>query len=134
MNEEEARGFLNWQIEKYQSFDVFNDAVGLGIVLRDTSEFIGHCGVGKHDELDEVEIFIGVEKRFRNLNYATEAIDALTKWTGNTFDISHLCATILADNLPSQRAVEKCGYKYVKTMLLDYMGEKVPFKYYRYDF
>lgn len=132
MNEEQAKGFLEWQISKYQEFDVLNDAVGLAIELEDTHEFIGHGGIGKHDELDEVEIFIGIDKRYRNMNYATKAIQLLTDWAHNVLNIPALCATILEDNLASQRAVEKSGYHFIKSIMLDYMGERVSFKYYRH--
>lgn len=126
-----ARKFLAWQISKYDTWDIVNDTVSLAIVRKATNEFIGHCGVGKHEVLPETEIFIGIEKGFRNMGYATETVNALTGWAFSTFGIPFLCATILVDNLPSQRVFEKCGYAFITTRTIDYPGKPVLFRYYR---
>jgi len=131
MDEIRARKFLEWQIGKYKAWDIVNDTVSLAIVRKDTNDFIGHCGVGKHEVLLETEIFIGIEKKHRNMGHATEAVKALTNWTFSTFEIPFLCATILVDSLPSQRVFEKCGYTFITTIKIDYPGQAALFKYYR---
>ena len=87
MDETKARAFLEWQIRKYKTWDVAHDVVPLAIVQSDTDAFIGHGGIGKHEVLLETEVFIGIEKRYRNMGYATEAVNALTGWAFSTFDI-----------------------------------------------
>jgi RimJ/RimL family protein N-acetyltransferase len=131
MDEAEAFMFLEWQIRKYETWDVVHDMLPLAIVQRDTNAFIGHCGIGKHEALPETELSIGIEKRYRNAGYATEAVNALTDWAFSTFEIPFLCATILVENLASQRVFERCGYTLISTVELDYPEPGTPFKYYR---
>lgn len=131
MDRDSAQSFLEWQIAKYTNYDVVNDTVSFGIELNKSNEFIGHCGIGKHEILHETEIFIGIERKYQNKGYGTEAVLSLTEWALSNFRIPYLCATILVDNLASQRIFEKSGYQFVKIKTIDYLGNLTPFRYYR---
>ena len=131
MDEIRAQQFLAWQIGKYNTWDILNAKGSLAIVRKDTGDFIGHCGIGKHEGLPETEMFVGLEKQHRNMGYASEAVTALTNWADPTFGIPFLCATILMDNLPSQKGLEKCGCAFITTRRIDCQARSRVFKVYR---
>lgn len=133
MSKEEAFDFLDWQINKYERFDVINDMVPFAIELLEDSIFVGHCHVGNIDELDEIEVAYGISKKHRGNGYATEVVVALTDWAFETFKLPYTVATISDDNIASIKVIEKAGYIYdgIKK-LKNYSEDRQEFKYYRY--
>ncbi|MGW0144696.1 GNAT family N-acetyltransferase [Streptomyces sp. NPDC003333] len=70
-------------------------------------------GIGFHgapDEEGRVEIGYDLVEGARGRGYATEALDALSRWALARDDVHSLCATVEEDNVPSQRVVERAGY------------------------
>jgi ribosomal-protein-alanine N-acetyltransferase len=132
MSKEEASNFLDWQINKYEKFDVVSDMVPFAIELKSESLFIGHCHVGNHDELNETEIAYGIEKCHRGKGYATEVAEALIKWTFQAVGLPYVVATILPDNIASLKVIEKAGFTNCGNKRLKYMDTKRDFCYFRY--
>lgn len=58
-----------------------------------------------------VEIGYGTEPAFRNKGYCAEALAAVARWCALRQDILRLTAQSRADNAPSRRVLEKCGFK-----------------------
>jgi ribosomal-protein-alanine N-acetyltransferase len=132
MSKEEASNFLDWQINKYEKFDVVSDRVPFVIELKSESLFIGTCHVGNIDELNETEIAYGIEKSHRGKGYATEVAEALIKWTFQAFGIPYVVATILLDNIASLKVIGKVGFIYCGNKRLKYMDTKRDFWYFRH--
>ncbi|MGG1611452.1 GNAT family N-acetyltransferase [Paenibacillus sp. FSL K6-2441] len=133
MSKEEASGFLDWQINKYERFDVINDMVPFAIELLEDSTFVGHCHVGSIDDLNETEVAYGISKQHRGFGYATEAAVALTKWTLETFNLSYVVATISDDNSASLKVIEKAGFSNCgKKELKNFTKERREFNYFRF--
>ena len=133
MSKEEAFDFLEWQINKYESFDVINDMVPFAIELLEDSTFVGHCHIGRIDELDETEVAYGTSKQYRGNGYATEVVVALTEWAFETFNLPYLVGTISENNIASLKVIEKAGFKFegIKE-IKNYSKEREEFRYYRY--
>jgi len=133
MSEEEASDFLDWQLDKYERFDVINDMVPFAIERLEDSTFIGHCHIGSIAELKETEIAYGIAKQFRGKGYATEVVAGLTDWAIDTFNLPYVVATIAEDNIASLKVIEKSQFLYYGMReLKNYSDEKVLFKYFRF--
>jgi RimJ/RimL family protein N-acetyltransferase len=133
MSKEEASNFLDWQINKYERFDVINDMVPFAIELLEDSTFVGHCHIGGIDELKETEVAYGISKQHRGNGYATEVAVSLTDWAVETFSLPYVVATISEDNIASLKVIEKAGYLYYGMKeLKNYSDEKIAFNYFRF--
>ena len=57
-----------------------------------------------------VEIGYGVSPEYEGKGYATEAVSAATVWASKQPGVTRIEAETLADNIASQRVLEKSGY------------------------
>lgn len=128
-----GEAFLNWIIGQYEGMDILNGLISLGVFNKQTGELLGTAGAGKHDNLGEPEIFYFLLPEHRGHGYATEAAKAITQWALENYPIPYMIGTAAVDNLPSQRVLEHCGYRYIedKHLLVHVEGQSYDFKYYR---
>lgn len=114
--------------------DIINGVECFGIFDKETGSVIGAVGVGEHDDLHESEIFFNLLPDTRGKGYATEAAKAVTKWALENYKIPYIIGTAEINNIPSQKVLENCGYKFVneQTLLVHILNKKCVFKYYRY--
>lgn len=94
------------QIERY--------AIGtglLGLVLRESGELIGDCGLvwQEVEGVQELEIGYHVRRDHQKRGLATEAARAVRDSAFATFDVDHVISLIRPENLPSRRVAEKNG-------------------------
>lgn len=90
---------------------VDNDAEpGWFVTLDDT--VIGDCGThGDPDGAGDIEIGYGLAAPYRGRGYGTELVDGLSRWLLDRPDVRRVVAReVLADNLPSRRALERAGF------------------------
>jgi RimJ/RimL family protein N-acetyltransferase len=59
--------------------DIINCLISFGIFDRETGELFGTAGAGRHDDLNEPEIFYQLLPQFRGNGYATEAVKSNNK-------------------------------------------------------
>lgn len=125
--------FLRWQISNYKTMDIINGIVCLGIFDKENGNILGSVGAGEHDDLHETEIFYNLLPKARGKGYATEATKAVTTWALRNYNIQYIIGTAGTNNIPSQKVLEKCGYKFIKekTLLVHITNEKHVFKYYK---
>lgn len=73
---------------------------------------IGDCGThGGVDEAGDVEIGYGLAAPYRGNGYGTELVAALTGWLLGRPGVRRVVARhVLADNMPSRRALERTGF------------------------
>jgi ribosomal-protein-alanine N-acetyltransferase len=71
----------------------------------------GACFKGPPNAVGQVEIGYGVEARERGRGYATEAVMRLLNWAFQQPGVETVIAETAADNLASQRVLEKAGLK-----------------------
>jgi len=133
MEESAAKNFFGWQLSKYENMDPVEDVIGLAIIEKSTGQVIGHGGIGKHDDVDETEVFYGLIKSSRKNGYGTEVSKAITKWALDSFEIPYIIGTVEVENIGSQKVLERSGYSYVEDQVhnVSVLGKSLDFKYYR---
>ena len=62
----------------------------------------------------EVEIGYGLGKEFEHNGYMTETVKAMCQWAMKQGKIKHIIAETDIDGIPSQRILERCGFKQYK--------------------
>jgi RimJ/RimL family protein N-acetyltransferase len=106
--------------------------VAFAVVLKDS--IIGMVGIGNKEEVDnDIEIAYFISKDYSGKGYITEAAKAASRWALLNLKMDYLIAIVDTENYPSQRVVEKCGFKKVDTRRILNAGElqKKLFHYYR---
>jgi RimJ/RimL family protein N-acetyltransferase len=109
MTREEAHAWVAWNQRLYRSH-------GFGLwamVLRDTGEFAGDCGLTPQyvDGIKEIEVGYHVRTCFQGNGYATEAATAARDFARDAIFLTRLIAIINPANVPSQRVAEKIGLR-----------------------
>ncbi len=93
----------------------------LGIVSKETSQFIGWCCTGIKDELSvpNREIVFAISHAYRNRGYATQAVGGLVDYLLTNTDTEVLNAVALVRNVSSNRVIQKSGFEYIGTTDID---------------
>lgn len=86
----------------------------LGIVLKETGEFIGFCNTCIKEELREPnrEIAYAISKHYRNRGYTTKAAKGLIRFLFENTDVELLNAVVLPRNKSSNKVIQKCGFRF----------------------
>ena len=87
----------------------------LGVILKRTNEFIGWCCTTIKKELPAPnrEINYAISKDHCCKGYATKAALGMIKFLFEQTNIEHLIVIALLDNIPSNRVINKCGFRFV---------------------
>lgn len=84
------------------------------IVLKTTNTAIGGMGFnGEPNVCSEAEIGYMIDPQHQNRGYATEALDALSRWAMTQANVNAIIVHTFEDNLPSRRILVKCGFEEV---------------------
>ncbi|WP_144552838.1 GNAT family N-acetyltransferase [Peribacillus simplex] len=100
------------EIKWYES--IYQEGTGIrwGITLKDSGKVIGSCGflnmVTKHHR---AEIGYELSKDHRGKGIASEALEAVVMYGYRHFHLERIEALIEPDNHPSQKLVEKQGFR-----------------------
>lgn len=88
----------------------------LAIILKDTGEFIGWCGL---DHLDRTKpdpaLFYLLKANYWGKGLATEAARALLHYAFGPMDLTSVHGGAAPENIASKRVMEKIGMKYLGT-------------------
>lgn len=86
------------------------------IILKENKLLLGDIGFkGKPDENGEIEIGYGLESEsYYNQGYMSEAFKALINWAFSRDNVQQIVAETDAENLASQKVVQKCGLTFWK--------------------
>ncbi|MFS1519546.1 GNAT family N-acetyltransferase [Bacillus sp. SCS-151] len=124
---------VNWEIPGGKEFlhsvpDIGTKSLKLGIILKETEEFIGCIATSMKDELPAPnrEISYVISEYYRNKGYTTNAVKGLAKYLFEKTNLEILNAIALTNNESSNRVITKSGFTYMKT--IDIEGEE----YYQY--
>ncbi|MBO4416194.1 MAG: GNAT family N-acetyltransferase [Lachnospiraceae bacterium] len=107
--------------EAREAAEFFTDCVNrkelpyvLAVVLKETGELIGDTGINEVDGApQEVEIGFVIGQKYRGKGYATELVQAMTRFTFSAFHVSTLYGRVMKGNNASVRVLEKNGYSFV---------------------
>jgi ribosomal-protein-alanine N-acetyltransferase len=86
----------------------------LGIILKETGEFIGFCNTGIKEELSEPnrEIAYAISKYYRNRGYTTKAVKGLLIYLFENTNVKQLNTVVLPRNVSSNKVIQKCGFRF----------------------
>lgn len=112
---EDARSYiLRVAITSYEK-----NGFGLYLVLlKESDESIGMCGLIKRDGLEDVDIGYAFLPRYWSKGYAMEAARAVKDYARDVIGLKRLVAITDPENEDSIRILEKIGLKYEKMVRL----------------
>ena len=112
---EDARAYiLNGPVTSYEKH-------GFGlylVVLKETNDSIGMCGLIKRDGLEDVDIGYALLPKFWSKGYAVEAARAVKEYAKDVIGLKRLVAIVDPANEGSIRVLEKIGLQYEKMIRL----------------
>ena len=88
------------------------------VILKDTGEPIGLCGIIKRPTLDDVDIGYAFLPRHWSKGYAVEAASAVKQYAQDIIGLKRLVAIVDPLNLGSIRVLEKIGFTFEKMVKL----------------
>lgn len=88
------------------------------VVLRDSGEPIGICGVLQRDELPEPDIGFAFLPRFWSQGYALESAQAVSRYAREVLGLPRLLAITLPSNRGSKRVLERIGFRFERLVKL----------------
>lgn len=121
---EEAREFM----EKYESYKKYGFG-RWGVILKETNEYLGWCGLKYSPELDEFDIGYRLMKKFWGKGYATEAAEACLKLGFEQFNMKTIVGRVMPANSASVRVLEKIGLTYLGNRVTEGTEEVIYIKH-----
>ncbi|MCH7323305.1 GNAT family N-acetyltransferase [Solibacillus sp. MA9] len=128
----EVAEFLpDWQSTKEQRFDwtinedipdnkaflsavpnINDEILRLGIILKESGEFIGFCTSGIKEELSgsNREVAFAISKHYRNKGYTTKAVKGLIQYLFEHTNVKLINAVVLPHNGSSNKVIQKCAF------------------------
>lgn len=123
-SDEEVQQWLDNQKERYRR----NEFGLLALVLKDTNEMIGQCGLTLQEYKSEQVLEIGylLKKEFWGNGYATEAAKACKEYAFQTLKVNEVFSIIRDTNIASQQVAIRNGMKVKDTFVKHYRGIDMP--------
>jgi ribosomal-protein-alanine N-acetyltransferase len=86
----------------------------LGVILKETGEFIGFCNTGIKDELPEPnrEIVYAISKHYKNRGYATKGVKGLINYLFENTNVELLNTVVLRHNVGSNKVIQNSGFTF----------------------
>ena len=109
-----------------ENLNVYQQHPGLGrfaVFTKYKNEFIGSFSLLSIKETEDIHLGYACLKPFQGLGVATELVKASLPYVFSTIQQPIVKALTLADNIESQKVLEKCGFTFSGTMIHD--GEEV---------
>ncbi|MCI9565115.1 MAG: GNAT family N-acetyltransferase [Eubacterium sp.] len=123
-NDEEVQEWLDRQISRYHKWDF-----GLwAVVLKETDEMIGQCGLTMQLWKDKEVLEIGYlfQRKYWHRGYATEAAKACKKYAFEVLDANEVCSIIRDTNVASQNVAVRNNMVVVDRWTKHYRGVAMP--------
>lgn len=103
------------------------------VVLNETQEIIGWCGLKRHKD-GKVDIGYRFFKTHWNKGYATESARAIMDYGFKNYSLKEIIGNASADNIGSIRVFEKLGMKYIGKQDYDGIENSVQYHILKADF
>lgn len=123
-DDEEVQEWLDRQILRYRKWDF-----GLwAVVLKETDEMIGQCGLTMQPWKDKEVLEIGYlfQRKYWHKGYATEAAKACKKYAFEVLDAREVCSIIRDTNVASQNVAVRNNMVVVDCWTKHYRGVAMP--------
>lgn len=127
-SDEEVQEWLDKQISRYRMWDF-----GLwAVILKETDEMIGQCGLTMQMWKDEEVLEIGylLEQAYWHKGYAAEAANACKKYAFEILKAEEVCSIIRDTNIASQNVAIRNGMTRTDSWTKYFKGIAMP--HYRY--
>lgn len=127
-DDSESQEWLDRQISRYRKW-----GFGLwAVILKETGEMIGQCGLTMQPWKDREVLEIGYlfNKSYWHKGYATEAAAACKKYAFEILDADEVCSIIRDMNTASQKVALRNGMTVSDSGVKHYRGVDMP--HYRY--
>ena len=102
------------------------------IVLKETNESIGMCGLIRRENLEDVDIGYALLPRYWSKGFAVEAARATKAYARDVVGLKRIVAIVDPANEPSIRVLEKLGLHYEKMVRLS--ADDIDLKLFAIDF
>ncbi|MDQ0899318.1 GNAT family N-acetyltransferase [Paenibacillus sp. V4I7] len=129
--------FINYEIKGNKQFlnavseggDIGELSLRMGIISKESGEFIGWCCTGIKDKLPAPnrEIMYAISKDHRGKGYTTQAAQGMIKYLFENTNVEVLNAIALLRNEPSNRVIQKCDLNFQSIIEID----KERYNYYK---
>lgn len=86
------------------------------IVVKETGQSVGTCGLIKRPNLDHVDIGYALLPRFEGNGYAIESASALMTYGTDQLGLYPILGVTTQENVSSQKILEKIGLRFVGTI------------------
>ncbi|MDF2587225.1 MAG: N-acetyltransferase [Anaerocolumna sp.] len=106
-DEESTRNFIKDAIQKLEQDPIMG--YDFAIVLRETGEVIGGCGIYLDDSRQEGVLGWILHKNYWKFGFMTEAANELLRFGFEQLKLHRIYATCNTENYGSYRVMEKCG-------------------------
>lgn len=123
-HDSEVQEWLDRQISRYQRW-----GFGLwAVILKETDEMIGQCGLTMQPWKDREVLEIGYlfERLHWHQGYAIEAAAACKKYAFEVLNAGEICSIIRDTNTASQKVAVRNGMEAVDTWTKHYKGVDMP--------
>lgn len=120
----ESADWIAWQRRRY-----VDDGFGLwAVVLRETGEVIGDCGITRQDIEGETVLEVGYHlvRAHWHHGYATEAARVCVDWAFTTLDAEEVFAKVRVTNTASRAVAERLNMRIRRRFTLTYRGVEMP--------
>lgn len=120
----ESADWLRRQQERYR-----DDGFGLwAVVLRESGEMIGQCGITRQriDDDEVIEVGYLFQRAHWHRGYAVEAASACRDWAFETLPIDELYAKVRSTNVASMNVAIRLGMTVRRTFTTHYRGVDMP--------
>ena len=114
-DEEKTRGWIKWNLENYGKY-----GFGLwAVVLKETGEFIGDCGITIQNIDGELlpEIGYHIHKKYWRRGFAKEAARAVRDWVFTNTEYNEIYSYMKYTNVASYSTANAMGMRKVKEYL-----------------
>jgi RimJ/RimL family protein N-acetyltransferase len=107
----EEEKIIKFQYLISQNYEEMKIRFVLAIRLKNNGKFIGHMGFkdGEIKKNGMIELYFGLNKKYWNMGYGTEALKATITFCFDTIGMHRIAAGCDIDNLASARIMEKAG-------------------------
>ncbi|MEG2687414.1 MAG: GNAT family N-acetyltransferase [Christensenellaceae bacterium] len=123
-SDDETQNWLDKQLCRYRE-----DGFGLyAVILKETGEMIGQCGLTIQDYNHEKVVEIGYlfQKAYWHKGYAIEAASACKEYAFTVFGIDEVFSMIRDTNIASQKVTMRNGMERMDTLVKHYRGVEMP--------
>ena len=123
-SDEEAQEWLDKQLSRYQKW-----GFGLwAVILKETGEMIGQCGLTMQPWKDEEVLEIGYlfRRQYWHQGYATEAARACKRYAFEKLGKEAVCSIIRDTNIASQNVALRNGMSVADHWIKHYRGVDMP--------